>query len=271
MVLISLATVVTCSTVKHSRCERRPEFQEDTSDTGETDPLPVYKLADLARNNGKNGSRVWITYDGIVYDVTDFLARHPDGAENILSAAGNSVELFWNLYRQHYASDVPMNVIEDYIIGMLDDDEHQILDEKLTDANHNNPYKMTRTQIGAASGWIWAGGGRNIVRVHITGDGGKTWYVADVVEGGSQPGWVWAEGGRNIVRVHITGDGGKTWYVADVVEGGSQPFGRAWAWVFWKVNDVTAAIDNDGKMVDICSKAVNTAYNIQTETCNHIW
>jgi len=70
------------------------------------------------------------------------LARHPDGAENILLAAGNSVELFWNLYRQHYASDLPMNVMKDLIIGMLDDDEQQILDEKF-DANHNNLFKMT--------------------------------------------------------------------------------------------------------------------------------
>ena len=157
---------------------RDPEFQGDTSDTGETDPLPVYKLADIAQNNGKNETRVYITYDGVLSVpfcfclrkktkdrllsesmlrfsncalsarpvtlpiVTDFLARHVGEAENILLTAGNSVEFFWNLYRQHYASNLPINVMENLIIGMLDDDEQQILDKKF-EANHNSPYKMT--------------------------------------------------------------------------------------------------------------------------------
>ena len=28
------------------------------------------------------------------------------------------------------------------------------------------------------NGWTWSGGGRNIVRVDITGDGGESWQTA---------------------------------------------------------------------------------------------
>lgn len=33
----------------------------------------LYKLEDVARNDGKNGTRCWIVIRDIVYDVTDYL------------------------------------------------------------------------------------------------------------------------------------------------------------------------------------------------------
>ena len=47
-------------------------------------------------------------------------------------------------------------------------------------------------------------------------------------------GWAWAGGGRNIVRVDLSGDEGKTWTTATLTDGAHQRFGRAWAWVFWE-------------------------------------
>ena len=44
--------------------------------------------------------RVWMTYRNGVYDVTDFILRHP-GAQNIMLAAGGDVEPFWNIYSVH--------------------------------------------------------------------------------------------------------------------------------------------------------------------------
>lgn len=40
--------------------------------------------------------------------------------------------------------------------------------------------------IYSVSGWAWAGGGRNIVRVDITGDDGKSWASAELKEGHGQ-------------------------------------------------------------------------------------
>lgn len=33
----------------------------------------LYKLEDVARNDGKNGTRCWIVIRDTVYDVTDYL------------------------------------------------------------------------------------------------------------------------------------------------------------------------------------------------------
>ena len=76
-------------------------------------------------------------------------------------------------------------------------------------------------------------------------------------------GWSWAGGGRNIVRVDISSDGGKSWITSEIFKGGDQPFNRSWAWVFWKAS-VPAKVGPDGK-VELCSKAVDGSYNIQPQ------
>lgn len=40
------------------------------------DSLPVFSAEEVAKNNGKNG-KVWMTYGGVVYDVTEFINNHP--------------------------------------------------------------------------------------------------------------------------------------------------------------------------------------------------
>lgn len=50
--------------------------------------LPVITSAQVAKNNGKNGSPMWMSYGGMVYDVTNFVHNHPGGSEKIMSAAG---------------------------------------------------------------------------------------------------------------------------------------------------------------------------------------
>ena len=82
-------------------------------------------------------------------------------------------------------------------------------------------------------------------------------------------GWAWAGGGRNVVRVDVTGDDGKSWSTAEIVKGGDQKFGRAWAWVFWEC-EVPAKVDKDGT-VKLASKAVDMAFNSQPEKADHGW
>jgi sulfite oxidase len=82
-------------------------------------------------------------------------------------------------------------------------------------------------------------------------------------------GWAWAGGGRNIVRVDVSGDEGRTWSSAVLKEGSDQRFGRAWAWVFWECQ-VEGVVDEDGNVV-IHSKAVDIAFNAQPERAQHGW
>mmetsp|Transcript_33480 Transcript_33480/g.44386 ORF Transcript_33480/g.44386 Transcript_33480/m.44386 type:complete len:138 (+) Transcript_33480:1322-1735(+) len=76
-------------------------------------------------------------------------------------------------------------------------------------------------------------------------------------------------GGRNIVRVDLTGDNGETWTTAEIQQGGDQKFGRAWAWVFWSC-ELPATIQDDGT-VHVHSKALDHAFNVQPEHCRHTW
>jgi sulfite oxidase len=48
-------------------------------------------------------------------------------------------------------------------------------------------------------------------------------------------GYAWSGGGRSIIRVDVSLDGGKTWQVADVKPTANQEDGRAWAWSLWTV------------------------------------
>eukprot|EP00316_Scyphosphaera_apsteinii_P000846 CAMPEP_0119321010 /NCGR_PEP_ID=MMETSP1333-20130426/54139_1 /TAXON_ID=418940 /ORGANISM="Scyphosphaera apsteinii, Strain RCC1455" /LENGTH=525 /DNA_ID=CAMNT_0007327867 /DNA_START=23 /DNA_END=1600 /DNA_ORIENTATION=+ len=80
-------------------------------------------------------------------------------------------------------------------------------------------------------------------------------------------GIAWSGGGRRIVRVDVSADGGNSWYTAQLREGSEQPNGRAWAWTFW---DVTIDIPV-GRDVTIVSKAVDAAHNTQPESPRSVW
>jgi len=82
-------------------------------------------------------------------------------------------------------------------------------------------------------------------------------------------GWAWAGGGRNIVRVDVTGDNGTTWATAELKQGSEQRFGRAWAWVFWEC-ELPVVVQEDGT-VHVASKAVDLAFNVQPEKSDHTW
>jgi sulfite oxidase len=80
-------------------------------------------------------------------------------------------------------------------------------------------------------------------------------------------GYAWSGGGRAIIRVDLSIDGGKTWTVA-TLKRREQPPGRQWAWTFWEC-DVTLPVDLD--RLEIVSKAVDSSYNVQPENSLPIW
>jgi len=84
-------------------------------------------------------------------------------------------------------------------------------------------------------------------------------------------GWAWAGGGRNIVRVDVTGDNGKSWTDANIVQGSGQPYGRAWAWVFWECPAIPATVRDDGMSVELSCKGVDMAFNTQPESSDGLW
>ncbi|CAJ1968209.1 unnamed protein product [Cylindrotheca closterium] len=82
-------------------------------------------------------------------------------------------------------------------------------------------------------------------------------------------GWAYSGGGRNIVRVDVTGDGAESWQAADLTSGQDQKQGRAWAWTFWECT-LPAKVQADGS-VQVHSKGVDLAFNSQPDSAKHNW
>lgn len=98
-------------------------------------------------------------------------------------------------------------------------------------------------------------------------------------------------GGRKIVRVDVSADGGKTWEQAELTSGAQQPSERAWAWVLWEATidpdvlqrlAVQAAVseqpelDNGnkatpGRWLRLVCKATDESFNTQPESAASIW
>lgn len=113
---------------------------ETQQDQGDDDLLlPVYTSKDVANHNGKDGSRIWMSYGGYVYDVTDFIPNHPGGTEKILLAAGSYIEPYWDTYRQHFSSLLPLQYLEKMKIGVLDENDQQRIDDQL-EKETTSPY-----------------------------------------------------------------------------------------------------------------------------------
>ena len=72
----------------------------------------------MAKNDGASTDKVWVTYKNGVYDITDFIPKHP-GAKNILMAAGGSIEPFWSIYAVHNNNAEVYSLLEQYRIGNL--------------------------------------------------------------------------------------------------------------------------------------------------------
>eukprot|EP00088_Acartia_fossae_P005735 TRINITY_DN1258_c0_g1_i2.p1 TRINITY_DN1258_c0_g1~~TRINITY_DN1258_c0_g1_i2.p1 ORF type:complete len:571 (-),score=127.97 TRINITY_DN1258_c0_g1_i2:865-2577(-) len=91
------------------------------------------------------------------------------------------------------------------------------------------------------------------------------------VSGGQEltvSGYAWSGGGRAIVRVDLTADGGKTWTQADSLVQDSARHPRHWGWTVWtgKVK-IPEGVDS----AEVWSKAVDSSYNVQPESFSNIW
>jgi sulfite oxidase len=79
---------------------------------------PLYSRDEVSRHQSPE-SRMWVSYEGGVYDVTDFVANHPGGASKIKLAIGKDLAPFWRLYGIHKKQEV-LDMLEEMRIGDLD-------------------------------------------------------------------------------------------------------------------------------------------------------
>jgi sulfite oxidase len=98
--------------------------------------------------------------------------------------------------------------------------------------------------------------------------------AADEAVGGKSVecrGFAWSGGGRGIVRVDVSADGGATWTTARLAAGSEQPLDRAWAWTFWHADVPLPPGAQRGEVLTIVAKATDASYNTQPERPGPIW
>jgi sulfite oxidase len=88
--------------------------------TVSSSPFPVFTEDQVASRDGIETPDVWVHYEGSVYDITDFVSRHPGGKKNIMMGAGGDIAPFWNYWSQHRSHPKARKMLEAMKIGVLD-------------------------------------------------------------------------------------------------------------------------------------------------------
>uniref|UniRef100_T1INN5 Sulfite oxidase n=1 Tax=Strigamia maritima TaxID=126957 RepID=T1INN5_STRMM len=124
---------------------RKSHVETRVSDTGAVpafeagkhrDTLPVYSAIDVSKHDSKEKG-IWCSFKSGVYDITDFVDKHP-GGDKILMAAGGALEPFWLLYAVHQTDHV-LKLLEDHRIGNLDESDRGVAVRDLNDPYSTDP------------------------------------------------------------------------------------------------------------------------------------
>ena len=115
-VLGGTAVVTHAAALAVAGCEAAPAAaaREPAADDAD-DELPLIALEELEKH--RSTSSIWVTYNGLVYDVTEFLMHHPGGHELLLTAGGLDLGHFFENYKVHTATDKAANYLAGYVIG----------------------------------------------------------------------------------------------------------------------------------------------------------
>lgn len=137
-----------------SDAETSSASQQNTSGDGDDD-LPYYRLSEV-KEHGPKSDRPWVTHQGKIYDITDWVPAHP-GGEVILRAAGGSIEPYWDIFSIHKSQYV-RDILEQYVIGqvhqddLLDGGHHQIEDPFVSDPERDSRLRfLTQKPCNAES------------------------------------------------------------------------------------------------------------------------
>ena len=98
ILIASVASVFAASSLsQRAYCDKVADDCRSDGDDDDMENYPIYTLEEVAQNDGRDGKPIWMTYGGVVYDVTNFVSNHPGGSEKLLMAAGSVSQLIGNL------------------------------------------------------------------------------------------------------------------------------------------------------------------------------
>eukprot|EP00357_Protocruzia_adherens_P033947 CAMPEP_0114981348 /NCGR_PEP_ID=MMETSP0216-20121206/5494_1 /TAXON_ID=223996 /ORGANISM="Protocruzia adherens, Strain Boccale" /LENGTH=318 /DNA_ID=CAMNT_0002343009 /DNA_START=4205 /DNA_END=5161 /DNA_ORIENTATION=- len=120
--LFSLAALLLSTYTLTSHTTQSESAQTNTTEE-EKEPWEgiFYTKAEVRKHRTKE-TGIWITYHGLVYDITKFVDLHPGGSSKLMLVAGGALEPFWAFYTFHNRSEIS-RMIDKYCIGEVDPDE----------------------------------------------------------------------------------------------------------------------------------------------------
>lgn len=119
--------------------------------TGKLPVIPLEKFRDAPPG------RVWVSLQGGVYDVTDFLDAHPGGPYRIMMVAGQDLKAYWGVYHEIHDRPHIRELMEDYRIGNLSPADTKIIEAESTfsDAYLNEPERPRHKEMRVPSTRPW--------------------------------------------------------------------------------------------------------------------
>ncbi len=84
--------------------------------------IRIYSPEDLKEHVG--ASSCWVSYQGKVYDITEFLADHPGGEDILLRYAGQPIENVMSDKNEHQHSEAAYDMLEEFLIGRVGNEEN---------------------------------------------------------------------------------------------------------------------------------------------------
>lgn len=99
--------------------------------------LTTYTLEEVGKHDRKE-NRIWVTFGEGVYDITEFVDKHPGGPSKILMAAGGSIDSFWSIFANHNTPEI-YSLLESMRIGNISEEDAKSNTSDPYDAYANEP------------------------------------------------------------------------------------------------------------------------------------
>lgn len=101
--------------------------------------MKVYTLEEVGKHDNKE-NRIWVTFGQGVYDITEFVDKHPGGSSKILMAAGGSIDPFWSIFANHNVPEI-YSLLESMRIGNISEEDSKSNKNDLYDPYANEPIR----------------------------------------------------------------------------------------------------------------------------------
>lgn len=119
--------------------------------------LPTIPLSEVEKHTDHH-SRIWVTYKGGVYDVTDFLECHPGGPARIEMCAGGDLKAAWEVYDLHPKRQHILGILETYRVGNLSPEDTKIVEARSAlgntyDSDPDHTYQKRTHRVASEHPW----------------------------------------------------------------------------------------------------------------------